>query len=92
VCVSGHRCGAGVFCPIDEGCDEFRNLLADFVASGAHVETEVGGDLLVAAASAVQLISGIADQGDQLLLDKVVNVFSFGVVDELARSYFRRFD
>ena len=48
----------------------------------AHKEAEVGRDLLVAAASGVQLVSGRANQRGELLFNEVVNVFGFGIVQK----------
>ncbi len=42
-----------------------------------HVQPQVGGNLLVAAAAGVQLQAEIADALHQLQLHKVVNVFRF---------------
>ncbi len=43
---------------------------------------EVGRNLLIPAAPAVQFVAGFADQRDQLFLDKVVNVLRFIVSEE----------
>ena len=62
-----------------------RQICSQLIDRGPHVEAQVGGDLLIAAAAAVQLVAGIADQSDQLLLDEVVDVFRLGVVEKLRR-------
>ena len=53
----------------------------------AHEEAEVGRNLLVAAASGVQLVASGADQRDELLFDEVVDVFGFRVVEEFQRRF-----
>src|SRR4029079_15695478 len=48
----------------------------------ANVEAQVSRDLLVATASAMQLVARIADEFDQPALDEVVDVFHFVVFEE----------
>ena len=55
---------------------------AHLVNRSPHVETQVGRNLLVAAAAAVQLVSRVANQRDQLLFDEMVHVFRFAVVEK----------
>ena len=54
----------------------------DLVNGSPNVEPQVGGNLFVAAAAAVQLVSRVADQRDQLLFDEVMHVFGFVVVQK----------
>ena len=56
--------------------EPLRQIGAYLVDRGPHVETQVGRDLLVAAAAAVQLVSRVANQRDQLLFDEMVDVFT----------------
>ncbi len=55
---------------------------AYLVNRGADVKTQIGRNLLVAAAAAVQLVSRVANQRDQLLFDEVMHVFRFAVVEK----------
>jgi hypothetical protein len=68
--IGRHGCRACLVCAIDKCCNQFRNRLADLIAFRAYVQPQVGGNLLIAAAPAVQFVSRFADQNDQLLLYK----------------------
>ena len=46
----------------------------------AQKEAKISRNLLVAAASGVQLVTGRADQRDELLFYEVVNIFGFRIV------------
>ena len=83
--VRRHCSLTNLFGAIKNGRNQRRKLFTDFVAAGAEVQAEIGRNLLVAAASAVQLIASVPDQSDQLLLDEVVNVFGLGIVQKLWR-------
>ena len=48
----------------------------------AYVQAEIGCDLLVATAPAVQLVTGLPDLPDELFLDKVVNIFGLFIVQK----------
>lgn len=65
------------FAARDERPLQFFEQLIDLVDRIADVELEVGGDLVVAAASGVQLASDIAELLDQPALDVHVDVFEF---------------
>ena len=80
--VGGHRCSSSLFCPVEGNAQPLRQIGAYLVDRGAHVETQVGRNLLIAAASAVQLVSRVANQCDQLLFDEVVHVFGFAIVEK----------
>ncbi len=47
----------------------------DVVDRGAHVQADVGGDLVVARAARVQALAGVAHQFGQALFDVQVHVF-----------------
>ena len=66
---------------------QFQQQSGDFVAGGAHEETQIGGDLLVAAASGVQFERGLADDLLQVFFDEVVNVLGLFVVQKLQPGY-----
>jgi hypothetical protein len=48
----------------------------------ADVEAEVGGDLLIAAAAAVEFVARVSDESDELFFDEVVDVFGFAVFEK----------
>src|SRR5258708_3871939 len=82
MCISRRSGGSGLFSPIRESRTEFREFAMQLVDRGPHVETQVGGNLLVAAAAAVQLVSDLADARHQLLLDKMMHILSFIVFSQ----------
>ncbi len=67
---------------VDRDAQPIRKIGAQLVNRGPNIEAEVGRNLFIAAAAAVQLVSRVANQRDQLLLDKVVHVFRFVVVEK----------
>ena len=71
-----------LFRAIREHAAQFSQFVPQLIDRRAHVEPQIGRNLLVTAAPAVQLVSGFADQRDQLLLDEVMNVFRFIVVEK----------
>jgi hypothetical protein len=52
---------------------------------GTDIQTQIGCNLLITAATAVQLVSGFADDRDELLFDEVMNIFRFGVFEKCGR-------
>ena len=80
--VGGHGGGAGSFGAINKRGNQLGQLIADFVTGGARVQTQIGCDLLIAAAPAVQFVAQIADNRHQTLLDEVVDVFGFVVLEQ----------
>ena len=70
---------------INESEDQHAKRRADFVTGGSGVKTQIGCDLLVAAAPAVQLVSDIANDFDQLLFDEVMHIFGFTVLEKFGR-------
>ena len=81
VSVRRHDGVTGAFRLTNEGGDEIGKGGADGVETAAGEEAQVGGDLLVTAASGVQLVTGVADEGDQFLLDELVNILNAGFVE-----------
>ncbi len=64
---------------------QFRQFVPQLINRRPHVEPQIRRNLLVAAAAAVQLVSGFPDQRDQLLLDEMMNVLRFIVVEKRRR-------
>ena len=75
----------GLFRAIHQDAAQFREFVPQLINRRAHVQSQVGRNLLIAAAPAVQLVSRFADQRDQLLLDEMMNVFRFTVVKKCRR-------
>ena len=89
VSVAGHHRIAGgaslldqCIGPHDERIKSERNLLA-------HIEAQVGGNLLVAAAPGMQLEAKRADALDQLEFDKMMNVFGRRMIAHQRLAGFR---
>jgi hypothetical protein len=61
-------------CLLDKPLHPCREMPEQNLAAKANVQAQVGGNLLVAAASAVQLQAKIADRLDQLHLDEMMDV------------------
>src|ERR1019366_9230651 len=61
--------------------------ILQLVNGGAHEETKVGGNLLIAAASRVQFVASRADDHGQLFFDEVVDVFHSRIVQEFGRIF-----
>jgi hypothetical protein len=61
----------------------------DVVDGGAHVQADVGRDLVVARAARVQALAGVADQFGQALFDVQVHVFQVEQPLELPASISR---
>ncbi len=84
--VRRHRGIAGLFRAIDDCAAKLAQFLPQLIDCGPHIQPQVGRNLLIAAASAVQLVAGIADQRGKLLLNEVVNVFRLLVFEKSWRS------
>ena len=67
---------------VERDAQPLRQVGAHLIYRSPNVKTQVGRDLLVAAAAAVQLVSRVPNQRDQLLFDKMVHVFRFAVVEK----------
>ena len=83
--VRGHSCISCLFSAINNDRNEFRQRCASFIASSPNIYPQIGCDLLIAAATAVQLVAGVADQHDQMFLDEMVDVFRLVVVKDFGR-------
>ncbi len=73
-------------CTIDKDADKIRQVSPQLIDRGPNIESEIGGDLLITAAAAVQLVAGVSDEGNELLLDEVMHVFGFVVFKKCWRS------
>src|SRR2546423_1681406 len=56
-----------------------QRLRCSPIIASADVQPQIGGNLLVAASSAVEFVPSIPDKFDQDFLYEVMNIFSFGV-------------
>ena len=59
--VGGHGGGAGGVGAIEDGFDPVGQQFLQSVDTGSYEQTEVGGDLFVAAASGVEFVGGVTD-------------------------------
>ncbi len=80
--VGRHGRHARLFCAPCNRLHQLQQQAGDLVARGAHEQTQVGCDLLVAAASCVQFECGLPDDALQVLFHEVVNVLGLLVVSE----------
>ncbi len=53
-----------------------------------HIKAQIGRDLLIPASPTMEFVTGVANQRDQLFLDKVVNILRL-VIGEKRRSRLR---
>src|SRR5438105_15111155 len=79
MCIGGHGSVSGALGTSDEYIVTLRKVRAQLVNADADVQAKIGGNLLVAAASAVEFVPRIPDKFDQVFLHEVMNIFSFGV-------------
>ena len=78
--VRRHRRIRSLLRAIGDHSAQFGQFVPQLIDRRPHVQPQVGRDLLVAAAAAVQLVSRLPDQRDELLLDEVMNVLRFIVL------------
>src|SRR5215469_5400565 len=83
--VGGHGSIPGLLGAIEEYMQQFRQCGADFVACCPRIQAQVSGDLFVPTAPAMELETNIADKRDQLLLDKMMHVLGFVVLQKFGR-------
>jgi hypothetical protein len=76
---------AGPFGALNRRSAPLGDFKPQLINCSPHVKAQIGRDLLIAAAAAVQLVSGFSDQRDEFLLHKVMNVLSFVVVEKRRR-------
>src|SRR5579884_1367565 len=72
--VSRHGSIAGLLRTIHEHAAKLSQLVAQLINRSSKIEPQVCRDLLITAASAVQLVSHFADQRDKLRLDEVMYI------------------
>ena len=83
--VGRHRRISRLFRAVKKDTETICQVSSHLIGCGPNIETKVGCNLFVTAAAAVQLVAGIANEGDQLLLDEVVHIFRFLVLQERRR-------
>jgi len=71
---------------VHENAEPLRHIGLQLVDASANIEPEVGRNLLIAAAPAVQFVAGIADSCDQLFFDKVMNILRFIILEKYGRG------
>ena len=93
--VGRHRAFAGNVGLVDEFTSKLDQQIAYGINLLANIEPQIGGDLLVAAASRVQLVAGFASQFHQARLDVVVHILDrriVGLGNRFARDLLERED
>src|SRR5690242_15697268 len=81
--VRGHRSVACGLCFLRDHLDELNQLALKLVDCVTHKQTQIGSDLLVAAASRVQLEPNISSEFDQTTFEEMMNVFGLAVLHEV---------
>jgi hypothetical protein len=81
MCVSRHHQSLRFGGAVQQGFQQIAQQGAQVVYGIPDEQAQVSGDLFIAAASAVQLLPGFADERYQLFLYKVMNVFSFWIIE-----------
>jgi hypothetical protein len=84
--IGRHGRASGLFGAIECNAQPLRQIGAHLVNRSTDVEAQIGGNLFVTAAAAVQLVSRVADQHDELLFDEMIHVLSFVVVEKSKRG------
>ena len=77
--VSRHGGAPGALGTFDEHIEIIRHLRAQLFNADPDIQPKIRGNLLIAAASAVEFVPSLADKIDQVFLYKVMNIFRFGV-------------
>jgi len=85
MCVRRHGRVRSLFRAIRQHAAQFRQLLPQLIDGRPHVKPQIGRNLLIAAATAVQLVSRFPNQRDQLLLHEMMNVLRLIVIKESRR-------
>ncbi len=80
--VGGHRRISRLLRTVKKSTETIRKINSHLINCSPNVEPQVGGNLLITAAAAMQLVSGIANQDDQLLLNEVMYILRFVVLQE----------
>ena len=83
--IGGHRRTSCLLSAGEQRIDPVCDLQSQIINTRSHIETQIGGNLLVAASASVQLVPNITNDRDQLLLDKVMHILSFIIVKERGR-------
>ncbi len=73
--VSWNRCITSLLRAIHEDAAQLRQFFPQLIDRRPDVQPQIGRNLFIAAAPAVQLVPDFADQRDKLLLDEMMNVF-----------------
>src|SRR5579864_5264214 len=71
-----------MFCSIHDCATQFGQFFPQLINRSPDEQPQISRNLFIPAAPAMQLVANLADQCDQLLLDKVVDVFRLIVLEE----------
>src|SRR5436853_7928019 len=83
MCVRRHRSSSGTFGFLEDDLDKVNQFALQVVDCFAHEQAQVGSDLLVAAASGMQLQSNVASQFGQSALEKMMDVLRLAVFEKM---------
>src|SRR5437867_3859476 len=86
MCVGRHGGVPSALGTFDEYVETLRQLRPQLINGDPDIQPKIGGNLLVAAAAAVEFVSRVADKMDKILLYEVMNIFSFGVLKKRWRD------
>jgi hypothetical protein len=83
--VSRHRRVRSLLRTLDDHTAQLGEFVPQLIRRRSHVQPKVGRDLFVPATSTVQLVSHVADERSELLLDEVMNVFCLAILQKRRR-------
>ena len=80
--IGGHGGIARLLGPRHQRIQPLRQLQPQIIDTGSHIKAQISGNLLVAAAATVQLVTHVANHHDQLFLDKMMHVLGLIIIEE----------
>src|SRR5438270_4709347 len=81
--VRRHRSSSGTFGFLEDDLDKANQVALQVVDCFAYEQAQIGSDLLVAAASGMQLQSNVTGQFGQPALEKMMDVLRLAVLEEM---------
>ena len=86
--VGRHRCIARFLSSRKECIEPISEQTLNLVDRRTHIKAQIGRDLFIAASAAVEFVTGVANQRDQLFFNEMVNILRL-VIREKRRDRLR---